>query len=77
MTHTGHRADTNLAIVEDGIDLRIDDQAHVFIVVCGPEQSEGPVLLELRDGSPAEAEADQPIGELWRDVRDARRAVRG
>ena len=77
MMHTGHSTDTNLAVVEDLLDLRVDDETHRFVVVCGPEQAQGAVLLQEFDRAPAQADADRRAGELWRDMRDARRAVRG
>lgn len=77
MTHPGYGANTNLTVVEDGNDLRIDDQAHGFPIVCGPEHSEGPVLLEQFDRAPTQAEAEQAVREPWPDMGDARRALRG
>ena len=77
MTHTGYSTDTNLAVVEDVVDLRVDDEAHLFVVVCGPEQAEGAVLTQEFDGAATDADRDRRAGELWRDMRDARRAIRG
>ena len=77
MTHTGHSTDTNLAILEDCVDLRVDDETHRFLIVCGPEQTQRSVLTKQLDRAAAEAERDRGAGELWRDMRDARRAIRG
>lgn len=77
MTHTGHSTDTNLTIVEDILDLRVDDETHRFLIVCGPEQAQCAVLTEEFDRAAAETDRDRRAGEVWRDVRDARRAIRG
>lgn len=77
MTHTGHSTDTNLTIVEDILDLRVDDETHRFLIVCGPEQTQRSVLAEEFDRAAAEADRDRRAGEAWRDMRDARRAIRG
>ena len=77
MTHTGHSTNTNLAVLEDVVDLRVDDQAHRFVVVCGPEQAQRSVSGQELDGTASEADRDGRARELWRDVRDARRTIRG
>ena len=77
MTHTGHSTNTNLAVVEDLIALTVDDETHRFIVVCGPQQTQRSVDLQQLDRATAEADREHRARELWRDMRDARRAVRG
>lgn len=77
MTHTGHSTDTNLTVVEDVVDLRIDDEAHRLVVVCGPEQTQRAVAAQQFDRPATQADRDRRAFELWRDMGDARRSVRG
>ena len=77
MTHTGHSTNTNLAVLEEIVDLRVDDQAHRFVVVCGPEQAQRSVASQELDRAAPETDRDRRACELWSDVRDARRTVRG
>ena len=77
MTHTGHSPHTNLAILEDVVDLRVDDETHRFLVVCGPDQTERSLLTKEFDRASTEADRHRRAGDLWRDMRDARRAIRG
>ena len=75
MTHRGDGTEPHLAVVGDGVDLGVDDDAHRLIVACGPQQPERTVTPEEFDRPPAHTDHDRVAGEAGRDMGDPWRAV--
>ena len=57
--------------------IRIDDETHYLVLGGGPKKPEPPVALQVCDRCAAQAERERVPSERWRDVRNARRTVRG
>ena len=77
MSYSGYSGHGNSAVLDHVEYIRIDDETHYLVLSGRPQEAEPRVGLEQCNRCAAQAEADRDPSERWRDVRDARRSVRG
>lgn len=77
MAYSGHSTSGHGAVLDHVEYIRIDDETHYLVLSSRPQEAEPRVGLQQCDRCAAQAERQRDPHERWRDVRDARRSVRG
>lgn len=77
MAHSGHSTSGHGAVLDHVEYIRIDDETHYLVLSSRPQQPEPRVVAQMCNRCAAETERQRVPSDRWRDVRDARRSVRG